>query len=99
MSSLTRSMSMVLEEFYEHMRSVGVSAVTGAGMPALFDAIHDAVDEYYAEYLPIVNHQKDKKVRAIIKHAMMACGCRRECGAVSLDCTLSETDNRVPRRQ
>eukprot|EP00887_Chlorella_sp_A99_P002905 scaffold6.g2905.t1 len=31
-STLSRSMSLVLEEFYQSLRAVGVSAVTGAGM-------------------------------------------------------------------
>jgi GTPase SAR1 family protein len=51
-SSLIRSMSLVLEEFYANMRNVGVSAMTGQGMVKLFAAIGEASEEYYESYLP-----------------------------------------------
>ena len=51
-ASLIRSMSLVLEEFYANMRSVGVSAITGQGTHELFAAIGDARAEYYESYLP-----------------------------------------------
>lgn len=37
-STLSRSLSMVLDEFYANLKTVGVSAITGAGMGALFKA-------------------------------------------------------------
>jgi hypothetical protein len=36
-ATLSRSLSLVLDEFYQSMRSVGVSAVTGEGMDAFFE--------------------------------------------------------------
>ncbi|KAM6950522.1 GPN-loop GTPase 1 isoform 1-T2 [Lycodopsis pacificus] len=51
-SNLTRSMSLVLDEFYTNLRVVGVSAVTGSGLDELFVQVEDAVVEYERDYRP-----------------------------------------------
>jgi GTPase SAR1 family protein len=50
MASLTRSMSLVFEEFYQNLKTVGVSAVTGAGIPQLFERVGELADEYETYY-------------------------------------------------
>ncbi|KAE9351328.1 hypothetical protein PF008_g6014 [Phytophthora fragariae] len=52
MGNLSRSLSLVLEEFYNNLTSVGVSAATGEGMPEFFAAIDKAAKQYEDEYLP-----------------------------------------------
>ncbi|GAA5985931.1 hypothetical protein JCM11641_004832 [Rhodosporidiobolus odoratus] len=52
MDSLMNSMSLVLDEFYKHLRAVGVSAMTGDGMDELFDAVQEARQEYETDYKP-----------------------------------------------
>lgn len=46
MNSLMSSMSLVLDEFYNNLRAVGVSAMTGQGMKEFFEAVEDCRKEY-----------------------------------------------------
>ncbi|GAA5940418.1 GTPase NPA3 [Sporobolomyces koalae] len=65
MDSLMNSMSLVLDEFYKHLRAVGVSAMTGDGMSELFEAVRQAREEYETDYKPqldkVVQEREKKK--------------------------------------
>ncbi|KAL3809312.1 hypothetical protein ACHAXA_008711 [Cyclostephanos tholiformis] len=50
-SSLTRSLSLVLDEFYNHLHKVGVSAATGEGVDEFWSVVRDAALEYEDGYL------------------------------------------------
>lgn len=56
-SSLAFSMSLVLDEFYSHLTSVGVSAMTGEGMDHFFQALENARTEYENTYLVELQHK------------------------------------------
>ncbi|KAJ3332782.1 hypothetical protein HDU76_013109 [Blyttiomyces sp. JEL0837] len=64
MGTLVNSMCLVLEEFYNALKVVGVSAVTGAGMTDFFNAVDDAVEEYNKDYRPEI----EKKLRERKEH-------------------------------
>jgi hypothetical protein len=52
MGSLNRSLSLVMDEFYRNIKTVGVSAVTGQGMEKLFLKIGESAEEFKESYLP-----------------------------------------------
>lgn len=49
-SNLSRSLCLVLDEFYQNLRTVGVSAVTGAGLGDFLEAVEASADEYMDTY-------------------------------------------------
>lgn len=61
-SSFSRSLSLVLEEFYENIPSVGLSAATGQGMDAFFRKLNDCRREYEEEYVPLMKERLDRKL-------------------------------------
>lgn len=61
-SNLTRSMSLVLDEFYSTLTAVGVSAVVGSGMDEFLQATNVARTEYLNEYKPEYERLKRLKV-------------------------------------
>ncbi|KAJ7623632.1 hypothetical protein FB45DRAFT_926280 [Roridomyces roridus] len=73
MNSLMNSMSLVLDEFYKHLKTVGVSSMTGAGIKEFFDAVDASRTEYENEYLPELKRAqaaRDKSLQDIKDDSM-----------------------------
>ena len=82
-------MWQVLEEFYETLGSVSVSAVTGEGMDALFAAAGRCRQEYMSDYKPDLD--KRRQVRpgsARICHVSLY-SCRPKCVVLATSDPLS----------
>lgn len=50
-ATLTRSLALVLDEFYSGLKTVGVSSVTGLGMESFLEAVEEARKEYIEIHL------------------------------------------------
>lgn len=59
MSSLTRSLSLVLDTFYQDLKHVSVSALTGQGMESFVQALLESEKEYDEVYR--VEYERIKK--------------------------------------
>jgi GPN-loop GTPase len=60
-ATLTQSLSLFVHEFYESLVTVGVSAVTGAGMDDLRRGLEKAKLQYAEEFLPMIREREKKK--------------------------------------
>jgi GTPase SAR1 family protein len=61
MSSLLHSMSLVLDEFYKHLKVVAVSSVTGHGVPQFFEAVREKKEEFERDYKPELERRKKQR--------------------------------------
>ena len=62
MSNLTRSLSLVLDEFYQNINFVGVSSMTGEGFGDFLEAVHVAEIDYNKNYKCEYEKFKQKKL-------------------------------------
>ena len=74
-ASLTRSLSLVLDEFYNHLHKVGVSAATGEGVDEFWGVVQQAAEEYETGYLvDLKNRVEEQQAK---ERAMQRVGARK----------------------
>lgn len=95
-SNLTRSMSLVLDEFYSSLRVVGVSAVVGTGFDELCAQVTSAAEEYEREYRPEYERLKKSLASAQSNEQKEQLErLRKDMGSIALDPGAS-TDGASP---
>ncbi|KAL7465542.1 hypothetical protein ACHAXS_005870 [Conticribra weissflogii] len=74
-ASLTRSLSLVLDEFYNHLHNVGVSAATGEGVEEFWEVVGKAAEEYEEGYLVDLRNRVEEQEAK--ERAMRRVGARK----------------------
>ena len=60
MGPFNRSLSLVMDEFYNNIRSVSVSAVTGSGIDDLLEKFYEASNEFIDVFLPELEKKRQE---------------------------------------
>ena len=85
-ASLTRSLSLVLDEFYSVLHHCGVSAATGDGVSGFWDAVDRAAQDFEADYVSDLRDRVEERKarrRAKARHDMKR--LERDMKAASLN--------------
>ncbi len=72
-ASLTRSLSLVLDEFYTTLDRVGVSAATGDGIEQFWNVVEKAADSFDEDYVSDLQCKVDEqnaKKRALARGSL-----------------------------
>ena len=64
-ASLSRSLSMVLEEFYANLRPVGLSAAVGLHIDSFYTAVAEAGEDYCRDYWTELQRRRGERERLL----------------------------------
>ncbi|EFO25122.1 GOP-2 protein [Loa loa] len=67
MNDLTRSLSLVLDQFYQNLATVSVSSLTGEGIDDFLKLTQDCVKQYFEVYRPIYDQLLKEKADSLAK--------------------------------
>ncbi|KAJ9534177.1 hypothetical protein QJQ45_002172 [Haematococcus lacustris] len=89
-ATLSRSLSLVLDEFYSNLRCVGVSALTGQGMDQFCQAVSAGAAEYEQFYVPeLAARQQEKADRESRRQQKEMAKVAKDLAAASLKASSS----------
>ena len=86
MGTLNRSLSLVLDEFYKNIKTVGVSAMTGNGIEDMFKKIDEAGVEFKEVFLP------DLQQRLALQKAQQAEKQAKDLARLAEDLKITKGD-------
>jgi hypothetical protein len=89
MGSLLNSMSLMLEEFYQHLNVVGVSSMTGEGIDEFFQAVEEKRQEFERDYKPALEQKKKEREEARLARREL------ELGKLLKDMDISKTQGKT----
>ena len=72
LSTLSRSMALALDEFYENLNYVAVSSLTRKGMDEVYDKIPDLIKEYEEVFLQDMKENSFKNTDKVSQAQMKA---------------------------
>jgi len=90
MGSLLNSMSLVLDEFYKHLKVVGVSALTGQGIDEFFTAVQEKAQEFEADYRPEMERRRAEREKQ--KEKLQ----QKQMGKMMADMAVEDRPSREP---
>jgi putative protein kinase ArgK-like GTPase of G3E family len=95
MGSLLNSMSLMLEEFYNHLSVVGVSSMTGAGVKEFFDAVAEKAKEFDRDYKPELERRRKQREEEKVENRERELGKLMKDMAVSGQATSSSVKTKI----
>ncbi|KAF3918500.1 hypothetical protein ABW21_db0205545 [Orbilia brochopaga] len=93
MGSLMNSMSLMLDEFYNHLDVVSVSSMTGAGIDDFFKAVDSKVEEYKRDYLPELEKARKERERKKEENK------NEQLDRLMADMKMSASTSRKPKKE
>uniref|UniRef100_A0A915PI67 GPN-loop GTPase 1 n=1 Tax=Setaria digitata TaxID=48799 RepID=A0A915PI67_9BILA len=66
-NDLTRSLSLVLDQFYQNLATVSVSSLTGEGIDDFFKLAQECIKQYFEVYRPMYDKLLQEKAESLSK--------------------------------
>ena len=104
LSSLLHSMSLVRDEFYRHLKVVGVRSMTGQGVDEFFEAVTEKAAEFERDYKPELERrqrerqeekekQKDQELSKVLKDMNVSGASMSQAPKPGNGATLSDMED------